>query len=439
MLKRRDLTKIQLDCILAMQARQKLAVWSKPGSGKTVMALTALEDMFPSRVLIVGSKRIIQHVWRQEARLWEHLQHITFEIIQGPPQKRRELLRGTETRYLLINYELLVWLLEELEGDLSDFDAIVFDELSKMGDPGSKRFKKLRKAILKVPYRIGLTGTPRGNSLMRIWAQTWCTSGAVLEKTFTQFKTRYFFPVDDKRVIWVPYADTESNLRKRLQPYAYATPPEAASKEARINTIPVEIPASARKIYETLENDLEVTIGTAEIVAIQPAQRRNKLIQIASGAVYHGHDGEWVAVHDAKITALKDFVEDMQGEQLLVFFRYKHELQRIQEQFKDVATIDQVDAWIAGGHQILAVHPASAAHGLNLHRGGCTTALWMSLPESQELWEQGNRRLARKGQRNEVVSHILFAVNTKEQQVADGLRSHGQLQDLLLEETYESQ
>lgn len=149
--------------------------------------------------------------------------------------------------------------------------------------------------------------------------------------------------------------------------------------------------------------------------------------------MYHGLEQEWVHAHDAKLEALEDLVSELQGDQLLVFYRYKHELERIQKRISDVVGIDQVDDWLAGKHQVLAVHPASAAHGLNLHIGGCCTAAWFSLPESQELWEQGNRRLARTGQKREVVSHVLFAVNTKEKQVAEALKSHGQLQDLLME------
>lgn len=86
------------------------------------------------------------------------------------------------------------------------------------------------------------------------------------------------------------------------------------------------------------------------------------------------------------------------------------------------------------GNQMI-VHN-SAAHGLNLHVGGASQACWFSLPESQELWEQGNRRLARKGQKKQAISHVLFAVNTKEEQVADALKSHGRLQDLLMETVY---
>ena len=433
MLTRADMSTIQTDAIDAIQQRRKLAVWSKPGSGKTVIALTAVEEMFLERVLIVGTKRIVEHVWRQEAALWEHLQHLEMDLLTGTPKQREKTLRESNARYLLINYELLPWLLDLLKRDLSMFEGIIFDELSKMKAPASKRFKKMRIPILKVPVRIGLTGTPRGNSMMGLWSQTYCTHGPVLGETFTHFKTRYFFPVDQNRVIWIPYADTEDRLRNKMKPYAYVTPPEAASPEAKINLVPVGLPPVVKKLYEELERELTVDHSGVELTAIEPAQMRNKLLQISSGAVYHGLESEWVHVHDAKIDALGDLVDEMQGDQLLIFFRYRHELERIQKRIPDVVGIDKVDDWLNGKHCNLCVHPASAAHGLNLHVGGASQACWYSLPESQELWEQGNRRLARKGQKKQAISHVLFAVNTKEEKVADALKSHGRLQDLLLE------
>jgi len=356
-----DLSPIQTDAIDAIQQRERLAVWSKPGSGKTVIALTAVEQMFLSRTLIVGTKRIVELVWRQEAAKWAHLAHCTMDLLTGSPARRERVLRESTARYLLINYELIPWLLDTLGRDLSMFDAIIFDELSKMKSPSAKRFKKMRRPITEVPVRIGLTGTPRGNSLMGLWSQTYCTHGPVLGETFTHFKTRYFFPVDQRRVIWIPYANTEADLRERMKPYAYATPPEAASPEAKINLIPVDLPKPVRTLYETLQTELEVEHKGIEITAIEPAQMRNKLIQIASGAIYHGLEKEWVDLHPAKTDALGDLTDDLQGEQLLVFFRYRHEFERIQKRIPGVVGIDKVDAWLDGKHQVLCVHPACLA------------------------------------------------------------------------------
>ena len=81
----------------------------------------------------------------------------------------------------------------------------------------------------------------------------------------------------------------------------------------------------------------------------------------------------------------------------------------------------------------MAGHPDSAAHGLNLHTGGCSVSVWTTLPDSQELWEQGNRRLARKGQTEEVRALVLAIQNTIEDNVARNLASHGRLQDALID------
>jgi hypothetical protein len=440
MLQRSDLTEIQTDAVAILQQRLTTALWSKPGSGKTVIALTAVHDMYPARCLILGTKRIIDLVWMQEAARWAHLQDATFEKITGTPQQREKKLQS-DARYWLINYELLPWLIEALAAlglDLSIFDVVIFDELTKMGSPSSQRFKKIRKHIHKIPVRFGPTGTPRGNSMLKLWSQTWCTAGNVLDPTFSQFRMRYFFPVDDKRLIWVPQTRTEKDLRERMKPHAYATPPAAASKEARINLIPVALTKPVRKLYDDLAIELEVEWGGETIRALSPDQLRNKQLQIISGAVYHGLNGEWVDVHSIKLDALADLVEELSGEQLLIFYRFKHEFERIKKYFgKDVRGIDDVDAWLRGDFPLLAIHPASGAHGLNLHVGGASQACWYTYPDSQELWEQGNRRLARTGQKKEAVSHIIYAVGTRDEQVASTLASHGNLQDLLLEEVHE--
>lgn len=401
--------------------------------GKTAIALTAVDDLFPDKVLIVGTKRIIELVWRQEAARWDHLKNCTFDALTGPPAKRQNILEQSEATYLLINYELLPWLADTLHGSPWPFDAVIFDELSKMKTPGAKRVKKLRKPIQDVPIRIGLTGTPRGNSLEGLWSQTLMVSGPVLEKTFTSFRSKYFFPVDADRRIWRPFERTDAELTERMKPYVHALPIDQASPEAQINVIPITLPSKARTAYATLHAEYKVELEGDVIKALFEGVMRNKLLQITSGAVYT-EDDMYVVTHDAKLDALADLVDELQGGQLLIFYRFRHELERIQQRF-DVAAIDQVDSWLNGDKQLLAVHPASAAHGLNLHTGGCSTAVWMTLPDSQELWEQGNRRLARTGQTQQVISHVITAANTVEDTVARQLAEHGTKQNELMEGT----
>jgi len=429
---RAALTKIQSNAISDIRRRQNLALWSKPGSGKTVIGLTATSDLFLDRTLIVGTKRICEHVWRQEAAQWAHLREHTFTLLFGSPRAREALL-ATPTDYHLINYELLPWLADVLHGQPWPYEAIIFDEISKMKTPGSRRVKKLRKPVQDIPFRLGLTGTPRGNSVLGLWSQFLMTNGPVLARTATEFKQRWFFPVDAGRHVWVPRPGAEKEIRELAAQYAYATPPAAASPEAKINVIPVGMNAHSWKLYNELLTELEIEVDGDSVTALDNGVMRGKLLQITSGAVYT--DGEeFGVIHSDKLDALEELVEELQGDQLVVFFRFRHELARIKERFKNVAGINDLDAWLAGKHQIIAVHPASAAHGLNMHVGGCATAAWFTLPDSQELWEQGNRRLARKGQERQVVSHVLAIEGTIEDLVARQLSEHGLQQDNLISE-----
>ncbi len=81
---------------------------------------------------------------------------------------------------------------------------------------------------------------------------------------------------------------------------------------------------------------------------------------------------------------------------MLVWYQFKAELAGLQSRFPRLQTLandDSIARWNAGQIEMLAVHPASAGHGLNLQ--GQSRMVWMSLPWSLELYEQAVGRLHR--------------------------------------------
>jgi SNF2 family DNA or RNA helicase len=382
-------------------------------------------------VLVLATKRICEHVWKQEAALWSHLCHLRVSIALGTPAQRRAALEAPADIYC-INYENLVWLIDEL-GDLSRFEVVVFDEISKMKSAGAKRHKKIRRKILDVPMRIGMTGTPRGNSMLGLWAQMWCIDGdQPLGETYTDYRDTFFSPVDPDRYVWrLKTNKTEEQIVECVAPWVISVPLTKDDVEHDIVPRMVTLPPDVMRRYRELEQQYRIHVAGHDIDALEAVTMTGKLNQIASGAVYASDErGTYVILHAEKIDALADIVDDLQGAPLLVFFNFRHELERIQERFgKIVATKDNIDAWLAGDYQMLAVHPASAGHGLNLHVGGASCAVWMSLPTSAELWEQANRRLARKGQKKRVTSLLLTAADTVEGRMARALATHMTLQD----------
>jgi len=437
LLKRADLSTEQNRAIDELVSRKRAQLWAKPGSGKTTVAATAVTDLFCGPTLVVATRRIVELVWQQEFTNWEHLQHLETRLLTGkysPAKRLKHLYEDAD--FYLINYELLPWLADELSGDPWPFGSVIFDEVSKMKNPGTRRFKKVRKPILDIDVRFGLTGTPRGNSIMGLWGQSYVTCATPgktpFAPTMAKFKGRWFYPVDSERRIWVPMSGTEQELQDRAAPFAYSMPRASAAKEARVVPVPVALPASVRRDLAAFEADLELQIGKHHIAAVEPSVNRGKRLQLCSGAIYIDDERNFVELHTAKLDALDDVIDEMQGDALLVFYRYRHELDRIKARHPDLKTIDDVDDWLKNGGT-LAVHPASAAHGLNLHVGGCSTSVWFTLPDEQELWEQGNRRLARTGQKNDVHALVLTTQGTIEEKIADSLARHGVLQDELID------
>ena len=62
----------------------------------------------------------------------------------------------------------------------------------------------------------------------------------------------------------------------------------------------------------------------------------------------------------------------------------------------------------AGEIPQLALHPASAGHGLNLQHGG-RRMIWYRMTWSPELYAQACKRLARPGQKYPVYVHSIMA------------------------------
>jgi SNF2 family DNA or RNA helicase len=122
-----------------------------------------------------------------------------------------------------------------------------------------------------------------------------------------------------------------------------------------------------------------------------------------------------------------------------LFYSYKHDLDRIQKRFKQTGIlrkgadgVKDIADWNAGKIQLLAAHPASAGHGLNLQDGG-NTMVWFGLTWSLELYQQAVARLMRQGQKHSVIVHHLVAEGTMDEDVMRALGDKALSQDALMD------
>jgi len=428
-------------------------LWLDMGLGKTIASLTNIVErqnlVQVYGTLVVAPLRVIQTVWRQEAAQWSHTKHLRFSVIHGAPDERVRAYQIPADVYL-VNYEGLPWLCQQLihtylsRGRHLPFNQMIFDEISKLKDPMTSRHESIRSIVPFCPYRIGLTGTPAANGFMDLFGQYLVIDmGTRLGDVPSNFKEKYFnknnWGMGSKYEVAIGAED-----RIKAQIEGITMQMSAADyldlPPIKFNDIWVDLPPKARAEYERLERDMFMELDSgAEVEVFNAASLINKCLQAANGAAYVETGGPWDRLHDAKLDALEDIVEEAAGKPLLLSYSFRHDAARIEKHLKGVhpinsklgdAKINQlVEQWNAGKVPILLGHPASMGHGLNLQHGGDTIVMF-GLPWSLEQYEQVINRLAGGLRRyRPIVVHRILARNTADEAVRLALAAKATTQD----------
>ncbi len=407
------------------------------GLGKTVVTLTAIDILLMTgavdKPLVVGPLRVCQSVWSQEAAKWDHLQGLTFSHVLGDQNQRIAALKKVADIYI-INRENIPWL-QAYYKTAWPFDMAVLDESSSFKDPSAKRSRSLKMNLGRIKRLVLLTGTPIGNGLMDLWNQIYMLDkGERFYDTITQYRMRYFHNPEWK---WIPVKGAEEVIYEKLQGLVismknedYLHLPERIDVE-----VPVDFGPDLQARYDKFERECVMAMGEdTEITAFNSGALSTKLLQFANGAIYDEKKQSHI-IHDKKIEALQEIIDSAGGKPVLIFYSYKHDLQRICKAFKGAQTFDsdsEIQKWNRGEIPIAVCHPASAGHGLNLQE--CANIIvWFGLTWSLELYMQANARLHRQGQKQKVYIYHIISRSTMDQDVKKAILKKKGGQDALME------
>ena len=418
------------------------AVLLEMGLGKSVISLSAINELMldyfdVSRTLVIAPLRVAISTWPEEIKKWEHLKYLTYSVVTGSEKERLDALRKPAHIYL-INRENVDWLITK-SGFKWTFDMVVIDELSSFKSYQAKRFKSLLKARPKVKRIVGLTGTPSSNGLMDLWAEfRLLDMGERLGRYITHYRQRFFIP--DKRnqqmiFSYKPKDGAEKKIYRLISDITISMKSKDFLKipECLMNEVIVTLSDKEQKLYDSLKQDMVLSIEENEIDAINAAALSNKLLQMSNGAVYND-DKESLQIHDRKLDALEDLIEGANGKPVLVAYWFKHDLEKIKDRFdvREIKSAKDISDWNKGKIPVALIHPASAGHGLNLQAGG-STLIWFGLTWSLELYQQTNARLYRQGQDNTVVIHHILTKGTIDEDVMKALKAKEKIQDALID------
>ena len=414
------------------------------GTGKTVTTLTAIDQilydlMEDGPVLVIAPKRVAENTWSKETDKWEHLNHLRISKVMGTQAERLRALQAPADIYV-INRENVVWLVETV-GKRWPFPIVVIDELSSFKSIQAKRWKALRRVRGRIKRLIGLTGTPRPNGIEDLFPEIYLLDqGERLGTTIGAFRARYLVPEKMNGHIvysYRPRDGAEEEIYGRLSDICMSI------KKEDVLSLPGQIyedvelipPPALLKRYKQFEKEkvLECLDSNGEIVAGTAAALTNKLLQFANGAIYDA-ESQVHPIHDIKLDALEEMLEEAGGDPVLVLYAYKHDAERIRERIpcRALDTPEDIDAWNRGEIPVALAHPASIGHGLNLQEGG-HLLIWFGLPWSLELYQQANERLNRPGQKNVCRIYHLILKGTHDERVLKSLQKKEKGQAAALE------
>ena len=487
MRKKSDLHEYQQQAIDWLYEHNAALALLPVGAGKSVIGWTTAQELMKTghikRPLVFAPMRVAQLVWPQEREQWEHLQHEPIVEWGGEPSgwgedniykdsrilwgkisslesrlpkikdtlKVREAqakLKDLTAEYKRVNtlirasappeclhvtsYENLMWICDVWEPGRSPFDLWIFDEIGKLKNPKSPRYKEVKKhtALAKIVW--GLNATPAPEGFEDLFTQVNIVDGGKLwGKSFYQWRQRYFAPVDYHGYKWKHQIGANATLLKEQNSLAFKVDESELSYHRSMshNQIKVILPPKARGLYDQMENEMFASVPDTDVTAFSAAAASMKLRQITQGFIYD-EDGKAHIIHDEKQHALADLIDELGGEPLLVAYEFSEDLEAIKRVWKNVPYLgqgisaakaqDHVARWNKRELPVLALHPYSAGHGLNLQHGGSHIA-WFALPWPLESWQQCNGRIDRQGQTRSCFGHSIVAADSMDQRVWEAL------------------
>lgn len=434
-------------------------LFASPGMGKTVCMLSILKARMlmdePLPALAIGPMRVAQTVWDAEIEKWAHLQGLKVAKLLGTPAERKAALRSGADIYT-IHYGLLQWLAAELLGKWP-FRTVFADESTRLKGmrcsyqtslignrflrkAGSKNAAALAEFAERTPFWINATGTPAPNGLKDLWGQNWYIDyGATLGTSYTAFTNRWFQQRRGSKAeqqVFDPLPHAFEEITQRIAPHTISVDAYDwfdCERPREIKTF-VELPAKAMKQYKELHQEAVLKLSEeTKITAVNAGAMTNKCLQLASGHIYDGDKtAHWV--HDAKIERLKELIDELNGEPLLLAYHFKPDRERILQQIPGAEILPTGEKqkavekrWNKGKIPVLVVHPASAGHGLNLQHGGHNACIysphWDLELYSQVIERIGPVRQMQAGYKRIVNVYLLMAKGTFDEMVFDRLTS----------------
>jgi len=413
----------------------------KPGRGKTsvvYMAFRILQDKgFVDKCLVICPLRPAYVVWPSQKDRFEEFKHLKVNILHG--KDKEAALRDDGADIYVINPEGLAWLFgaktvggkvvldpNRVQYIKSRFPMLVVDESTKFRNPQTARFKLLRQFVKHFKRRYILTGTPTPKGLLDLFGQVFILDeGSSLGKFITHYRTAFFYPGVYGGYEWFPQPDARERIMEKIAPLVQVVERSNTDPDLLYDDIYIKLDEVSRKKYNEMEDQMMLDIEEGRVVAANAAVASGKCRQICNGAMYTS-PGVWTPIHELKIEALEDLIEQLQGDPLLVTYEFDFDRQRLADKLKipcistgnikhDTALIRK---FAAGELPVVMGQPQSISLGTDGLQDSCNHIAMLGVTWNFLDYEQVIDRVRRQGNKKDTVTvHRILCEDTVDERV----------------------
>ena len=403
----------------------RCAVYVDMGGGKTFIGSEKMKELGADTNLVICQKSKVSD--------WvDHFQtHYGYEVYDLTTRKDYEGFFRSAGRYFIIgviNYDL-AWRRKELL-QLKDF-TLMLDESSLVQNHGAKRTRFILR--MKPANVILLSGTPTSGRYERLWTQMHLLGWPISRKLYNQTYMIWDYIENRQTGYRIPVVKGYKNVKRLKRKMAEYGCVFMKSDEFGIDlpeqqdiTIKVKTSSDYRKFMKTrylrMSDDVELVGDTT-------------LTSRLYSRMLCGH------YNKNKLTAVKELIESTE-DRLIIFYNFNAEMKALKKICESLTRpisvvngrIRDLKAYEKDPDSVTLIQYQAGAHGLNLQK--CRRAIYFTLPESSELFEQSRKRIHRIGQTQACFYYILLCQGSVEEKILQTLKKRKDYTDALFKRDF---
>jgi SNF2 family DNA or RNA helicase len=325
-----------------------------------------------------------------------------------------------------------------------EWDCVILDESHRAKAHNSLTSRYCAKLGRVAKRRLCLSGTPLAQSPLDVFGQFRFLDPGLFGTSWHHFSNRYAIKGNPYIPQQITGYKNQYELQERMALITYRCRaedvldlPEAMHEERTF-----ELSPAACKAYRQLEEELIADLGAGVVTASNALVRLLRLQQCTSGFLCEDETQKIHRLDGGKELLLTDIIEDAGGEPLVVFCRFRPDLDSVRHvceslglRYGELSGAEKSGLTDRGEMSpeidVLGAQIQSGGLGVDLTRA--RIAVYYSLGFSLCEYEQSLARLHRPGQTRNVVYYHLIAENTVDRRVYAALRARKDVIEAVLE------